>query len=204
MMEQILKRCSKCGDEKPLSEFHKAKHGKFGFAADCKICKNNHNTKYRSRPEAIEKRDEWLKSHPNYTKEYCKSYYLEHQDKIKKRTSDWYKNNIEKATEYFEEYYLHIKDNFPWLRTLAAIKQRCENSNCKAYKWYGGRGIKCQITAEELKEIWYRDKADLLECASIDRIDNDGDYTFDNCQYIELVDNVIKENLYRRNKKVVL
>lgn len=33
-----MKRCSKCGEEKELTEFHRAKKGKFGRTAECKSC----------------------------------------------------------------------------------------------------------------------------------------------------------------------
>jgi hypothetical protein len=34
----MTKKCSKCNDEKELSEFNKSKNGKFQKRADCKIC----------------------------------------------------------------------------------------------------------------------------------------------------------------------
>ena len=77
------------------------------------------------------------------------------------------------------------KKEFPWKITLKSIKQRCYNKNNKRYYRYGGRGIKCLITEEELKELWFRDKAYEMERPSIDRDDNDGNYEYSNCQYID-------------------
>ena len=37
-----MKKCTKCGIEKPLSEFYKQKSGKNGFRADCKKCANSY------------------------------------------------------------------------------------------------------------------------------------------------------------------
>jgi hypothetical protein len=92
-------------------------------------------------------------------------------------------------SNYDKNYY----GNEPWKRTLIGIKQRCENPNQHKFPIYGGRGIKCLITEEELKTLWFRDKAYLLKEPSIDRIDNDGNYCFSNCQYIEFDENSIKD-----------
>ncbi len=78
---------------------------------------------------------------------------------------------------------------YPWKVILSSIKQRCNNPNNEYYKNYGLRGIQCLITSEELKFLWYRDKASLLNQPSIDRIDNDGHYELPNCQFIEMIDN---------------
>ncbi len=76
-----------------------------------------------------------------------------------------------------------MKDN--WKKTISGIKSRCTNKNSPSYPRYGGRGIKCLITESELKTLWIRDKANNLKRPSIDRIDNDGDYIFNNCRFIE-------------------
>jgi len=84
---------------------------------------------------------------------------------------------------------------YHWRLTLKAIKARCNNKNDSNHKYYGGRGIKCLITAEELKELWFRDKAYLMKWPTIDRKENDGNYEFNNCEYIEMSDNVRKRNI---------
>jgi hypothetical protein len=82
----------------------------------------------------------------------------------------------------------HYKQN-PWLKTLNLIKDRCNNSRNHAYKRYGGRGIKCLITKEELKFLYKRDNASQMKKPSIDRVENDGNYELSNCRYIELSEN---------------
>jgi len=84
---------------------------------------------------------------------------------------------------------------FPWKKIFTAIKQRCNNPKNPAYKDYGKRGIKCLITEQEIKELWFRDKAAEMKCATIDRINNDGNYTFDNCQFIEKIENTKKAKI---------
>ncbi|MCK9543586.1 MAG: hypothetical protein M0R03_16330 [Novosphingobium sp.] len=90
---------------------------------------------------------------------------------------------------HMEEY----RQKYPWRRTLDSIKQRCNNSNNKRYKYYGGRGIKCLITAKELKKLWNRDKAYLMDKPSIDREENDGHYEYSNCRFIEKGENSAKD-----------
>jgi len=70
------------------------------------------------------------------------------------------------------------------------IKLRCEYPNTNRYARYGGRGIECRITLDEIKRLWLRDDAGNLKRPSIDRIDNDGHYTFENCRFIEFLENL--------------
>lgn len=88
------------------------------------------------------------------------------------------------------------------------IIYRCTNPNCREWHRYGGRGIKCLITKTELEALWLRDRAWLLKNPSIDRINNDGDYTYANCRFIEMAENSAKElrkaiNQYDLNGKFI-
>lgn len=75
---------------------------------------------------------------------------------------------------------------------LRMIKQRCENPKRKEYKYYGGKGIKCYLTLNDLKYLWNKNKGWLLKRPSIDRIDSNKHYKRDNCQFIELIENIKK------------
>ena len=74
-------------------------------------------------------------------------------------------------------------------RTWSNIKQRCNNPNATSFKSYGGKGIKCFLTLQEIETLWERDHAENLKQASIDRINSKGHYTFDNCRFIEMSEN---------------
>jgi hypothetical protein len=41
----------------------------------------------------------------------------------------------------------------------------------------------------EIKELWFRDKAMLMINPTIDRIDRNGNYTKENCRFIEAKEN---------------
>lgn len=88
----------------------------------------------------------------------------------------------------------------PWTNTLHAINQRCYNKKSYGYKWYGEKGIINLLTEDDLKYLWMRDKAYLLEIPSIDRIESDKDYTLNNCRYIERKLNSLNASIRSHNK----
>jgi len=78
---------------------------------------------------------------------------------------------------------------FPWMQSYRAIHHRCNNPNASDYKYYGGRGIKCLITKDEVKFLWFRDKAYEMKQPTVDKINNDDNYYLENCRFIEQSDN---------------
>lgn len=80
----------------------------------------------------------------------------------------------------------------PWLSHYYSLRKRCNNKKHKEYKRYGGKGIKAIISVEEIKYLWFKDKAYLMKTPSIDRKDNNKSYTIENCQFIEMKDNALK------------
>jgi len=68
-------------------------------------------------------------------------------------------------------------------RAWGDMLQRCSNPNFRQFKDYGGRGI---TVCEEWKnsfENFLRDMGEPPEGLSLDRIDNDGGYSADNCRW---------------------
>lgn len=94
------------------------------------------------------------------------------------------------------------KLSHPWQPCLTSARYRC-NKNCKTYKYYGARGIKCLLTLEQVKELWLRDNADSMNIPTIDRIDNDGDYEFNNCRFIEQSLNTIRRNNNHKEAELI-
>lgn len=80
--------------------------------------------------------------------------------------------------------------NHPWLPHYANARTRCTNPKSPSYYYYGNKKILFKMTTEDFKELWFRDKAFLMGKPSIDRKDNDGHYTKNNCRFIELSKNI--------------
>lgn len=92
----------------------------------------------------------------------------------------------------------------PEKHILKNIQQRCNNKNNPSYKYYGGRGIKCNITEKEIRQLMDRDGYWNMDNPSIDRIDNDKHYEYGNCRYIEQSENSYKRYIDNKTLKSIL
>lgn len=74
-------------------------------------------------------------------------------------------------------------------RIWEKIKSRCDNPNAIGFKYWGGRGIKCEWNSfEEFKNDMYGSYKAHVEkfgekYTSIDRIETSGNYKKDNCRW---------------------
>lgn len=120
-------------------------------------------------------------------------------EKSKQKSHDWYiKNKNTIIPKMILNNIIYRKIKKPWFVSFDKANQRCNNPKQKHYKYYGGRGIKFLMTLDDFEFLWFRDKAYEMKRPSIDRINNDGNYIFDNCRFLELSENS------GRNKKCII
>ena len=115
------------------------------------------------------------------------------------RKLNWYFMNYEKIAKNKERLkYLgcssqeeYNKKSIRLHHLLYLIKLRCYDKKCWAYNYYGGRGIK--VAQEWLENsrtfVDWALKNGYRENLEIDRIDNDGDYTPQNCRWVTRLKN---------------
>lgn len=66
------------------------------------------------------------------------------------------------------------------------MKRRCLNPNCDKFQHYGGRGIKiCKRWLDKKNGFinFYKDMGERPEGLTLDRINNEGNYTPHNCRW---------------------
>jgi len=130
------KKCNKCQEIKPVSEFQKEARALNGYKPRCKMCNNEYNKLYyqnvysnkklllaKSRyelikdlPEEKEKRSNYYKKSRDIKREYNKKYLLLNKEKISKQSKEYRKLNIEKRKITRAEY---VKNNKEKIRIMA-------------------------------------------------------------------------------------
>ena len=122
-----MKKCSKCGIEKPLSEFVKHKNCKDGYENTCKICTKQYKKEYyrdnkdnlkeyykEYRENNKDKIKEYRENNKDKVKESNKKYYEENKEKLRKqmkqRFKKYYENNKEKIRDNAKKYYEENKE----------------------------------------------------------------------------------------------
>ena len=202
MCEVIMKMCSCCKQEKPITEFTKDKRSKDGHFRECRECKNR---KMRERYERI-------KDDPEYQRKKhlaSKKYKEEHREEIRikameynnrpeviERKANWYQNK--QANKSLEE---RLKE------TLARVKKRSKDKavpfNLTLEDLYEAYSEKCPILDIELN--WYNPQNEggrAEDTPALDRIDPKEGYVKGNVRFISTLANMMKSSATRLQLEV--
>jgi hypothetical protein len=110
-----MKICSKCKQEKPLTEFYKNKSYKDGFGNQCKKCYLEYsNTLYQ------QNKDHWVKRSTQWNKE--------NKEYISKYMSDYFQQNKEKIYNTRRKYIKERYDNDPLFKLIQKTRTIISNS----------------------------------------------------------------------------
>jgi hypothetical protein len=94
---------------------------------------------------------------------------------------------------------VHSLSKHPLYPTWSTMKQRCINPNQGKYALYGGRGIKvCDEWMNSFPKF-LEDMGERPEGCTLNRIDNDGNYCKDNCEWATHSDQNRNRRAYKRN-----
>lgn len=98
--------------------------------------------------------------------------------------------------------YTHNLAKHRLYKTWCNMRNRCYNQEFKQYKDYGGRGIKiCEEWLDVVKFIkWVDEESNWEEGLSLDRIDNDSDYSPENCRFVTGTIQSINQRISKKNK----
>jgi len=87
-------------------------------------------------------------------------------------------------------------------RTWVGMRQRCNNPKREKYKRYGARGIKVCPEWDSFENfLAWANSSGYSDDLQIDRIDNDGDYTPENCRWVTPAQNMRNRPAVKLNEK---
>tara|TARA_R100001510_G_C7580348_1_gene153575 strand:+ start:79 stop:801 length:723 start_codon:yes stop_codon:yes gene_type:complete len=138
MCEKKTKVCSKCKDEKPITEFNKDKGNKDGHRSNCKVCRRKSQKKhYEDNREKIKARS--------------KKYREENREKVKARRKKYYEENLEKVRASQKKYYEENREKVK-ARSKKHYEDNQEKEKARSKKYYEDNQEKVKARKKKWKE----------------------------------------------------
>ena len=129
------KVCTKCGEEKPLSEYNKDSRGrgKYGLIAQCKVCVNNYNKERRKDPtykaREVKYTMGWIARNPEKFAKHQKKYRIVHKEEIKERRDrkyhqDYQRDNKDKISHQHKANSKKYRDELADIYIIRTLTQK--------------------------------------------------------------------------------
>lgn len=161
-----MKKCSKCGNKYPATTkyFYRDSGKKDGLRYWCKNCIDSRQKKYQQTKQGK---------------------IINNRSVRKYQQTEKGKNTEKKYRSTLSGYLRH---------KFQAMKRRCNNPECKDYKNYGGRGIKCLFESPDEFVDYVKNNLgvktiDQIKGLQIDRINNNGHYEKCNIRFVTAKEN---------------
>ena len=130
-----VKRCGKCKQWKPLSEFGRDKGKRNGLNSYCRKCQTVYLREYyqKNRERILKQVHEYRESHKDEEAERKRQYHLKHREEELMRSRIYYWTHRDKAIKYNHQYHLEHR---------AEIKRRISKKGGLGYnplnEWFEG------------------------------------------------------------------
>ena len=161
------------------------------------LCSIHYQIRWRERPHRIKKHVKHMKCvikgclAKEQIRGFCRQHYSKNYSKYYRSVNR--ETLIKRAKEILPEKRLKYEANYrkgnPWAKVLKNAKLRCMNPRVNKFEYYGGRGVRCLLRIDQVKDLWNRDKASAMKQPSLDRINSNDHYSVDNCRFIEMSEN---------------
>lgn len=96
----LSKKCTKCGEIKPLSEFHKRAASNDGLSPKCKECAKTATSEWYAknsdRADVKARNGKYRAANKGKAKEYIAKWMLNNRDRKRRTDAEWAKNNPER------------------------------------------------------------------------------------------------------------
>ena len=117
-----MKKCTKCKEEKKLTEFSKSKTKKDGLGYRCKSCIKKYYQANKERVKEICK--EYYQANKERIKESSKKYYQANKENIKENNKEYQKANKERINHHKKEYRRERRKTDPLFKMRCNLRKR--------------------------------------------------------------------------------